>query len=198
MKKIVAGLGIVAMAFVFTSAAGAASIDGVNDDSTASITSSFVLRLLGNTSSDFTVHNTVKSSANTGGNSITADEDVEDASIQSGDAGAASLAETTGGDVDVDVDVDADNNRGGDSEINDVDDDSDADIDSETTIEHDMDVTSSGEVRNHVDASADAGANSISSKNDDVEGADIETGEAVSASAARTEFGRIMQQISWN
>jgi hypothetical protein len=197
MKKLVAGLCVVALMFVFTSVATAATIDGVNDDSTASVTSSFILKLMGNTSSNFSVHNFVSSSSNTGGNSITADEDVEDATIESGDAGAASVAETTGGDVDVDVDVDADPSSG-DSEISDVDDDSDASIEEETTIEHDMDVTSEGDVHNGVVAKADAGNNSISSENDDVEGADISTGEAVSASAARTEFGRIMQSIMWN
>jgi hypothetical protein len=196
MKKLIAGISVFALAF-FATGASASTVDGVNDDSSVSIAKQFVLSISGQVSNSFSVSNSIYSGSNTGGNSITADEDVEDASISSGDAHAASAAETTGGDVDVVVDIDADNCGCEETEISDVDDDSDVTVDESMEVSFDVDVTNEGDVDNDLSADAQAGDNSISSENDDVEGADISTGEAVTASVAKTEFGRIMQRISW-
>jgi hypothetical protein len=173
MKKLIAGLGVFSLAFAFV---GLASASTVTDDSslTVSRTSRFNATFFNrnNVSGDIFV----ASSASSGGNTITAEDDLEDSSLMSGDADAAAGIHSSANNIDNDVMIEMTGTNHADPGTN-VDDDSDAThtVDERTVID--------SENRNNSDVNLTAVSGSSSGDNhasgDDVEGFELESGTAI-------------------
>lgn len=195
MKKIAAIIG--AFALVLAGAGTASAAWTVNDDSTLEVLRERFVRLTTTNRNSATISNRVFATSNTGGNVINAEEDVEDGSITSGDAEAATQIENVANDIDSEIDV-ADGTNGDLDEDIDVDDDSDVDV--TDTLDDRMETENINEVAvdNETAATANTGGNVVNSENDDVEGGSIESGNATTASAVANAFNILRQRITRN
>jgi len=196
MKKIASLAAAAAMVLLTAGTASAAW--SINDDSTFELLRSRLSSVSVTNSNSAAINNAVVSSSNTGGNAIDADEDVENGAITSGDAEAAAEAENVANDIDSEATLDATDDEGMSEEDISVDDDSDLDVED---TEEDAAVAANVnavEANNAVITAADSGNNTITSEDDDVEGGEIESGSASTASSVANAFNILRSRITLN
>jgi hypothetical protein len=70
MKKLIIGLGLIAISLVFTNFASAASISNVNDESHATSLAKWFISNMINNNNNAVIHNLATSASNSGGNII--------------------------------------------------------------------------------------------------------------------------------
>jgi len=199
MKKIALVLG--AFAFVLLSAGSASAAFTVNDDSMLTYLKDRFMYTEVSNNNNATIFNTVHSNATTGGNTISAAEDVEDGHITSGDAEAMTEVESVANDIDSEVDVTSNTDSGTCNTCSgnvSVDDDSDADLTDTSHEDVFTDNNNTSLVFNTVGANATSGGNTVESTNDDVEGGSIESGSTNSGSMVTNAFNILRSRITRN
>lgn len=180
MKKLIAGLGIVAVFFSFAGYADASSIKKVLDDSLATVTSSFDIFVKMANHNDIDLVNSASSGSNSGGNAIVSGDSLTTTSVTTGDTGAATMVDNTGNSnaLTEDVQTDEDDGASGPA-IEDVEDSSTAVIAQSDTVDNEMGNWNAGPVDNTASSDADAGNNAVASA-DDQSGTTIVAGKALS------------------
>lgn len=198
MKKIVSL--VAAFAFIFVSAGAAQAAITVNDDSKLDYFRRHFSTITSTNSNSATIYNSVSSTSNSGGNTISAKEDVEDGHIMSGDAEATVEVESVANEIDSDVDASFDATGDNCACVGNitVDDDSDANFDErtgdDTTVRNNNEVV----VANEVETRAHSGNNTVESRNDDVEGGSIESGSTTTMSSVANAFNILKSRITRN
>lgn len=178
MKKLLAGVGIAAMLFVFGGSASASSIKKVLDSSTASITRSFLVDVFMDNVNALDLDVVVSSTGTSGANTVTSGDSLTTTTVITGDSDATNNQNHTGNlnVIEEIVESDEDDGTAGPA-IEDVEDSSTASIDDSDEIFNDMTSDNSGPVV--VDATADglSGGNTVTSV-DDHTGTSVTAGKA--------------------
>jgi|GEM_PF-4762053 len=177
MKKVIAGLGVAALAAMATPAFAANSMTGL-DHSFGSIANALTTVVGSSNSNQALVSNYVDSSSSTGGNEIEAKEDNTNSVILSGDALSAvkldNKVNTILSKVEVDNSCDCTDNT-----MSDIDHSFAKIYNTDATVVGSTN-TNSALVGNYVDSSAKTGHNEIESEREGVDHAAIGSGDAAS------------------
>jgi ABC-type antimicrobial peptide transport system permease subunit len=183
MKKIITGAGILLLVLATMGSASAATIENITDESEVTFTFTSLLNLLVNNTSMATITNNVTSVSSTGGNTITADDDLEDVTLETGDATAVIAVENIANDSEVDVDVESANTS--DTEINNVD-ESTVDVTEEQEDNIEVNNEQEVDVDNQTVAVASTGDNFLDA--DEIKGLVVRTGSADTALSIENMF----------
>jgi hypothetical protein len=196
MKRIIASLGAAALTLSMALPAAAATSVNANDDSWVGLFMHKFSKTIVTNSNTAVVTNVVTSASNTGGNMISAKEDVEGASITTGDAMSAT---EVGNDVntissEVTVNEGCGCEEGGDLTVA-------ADDDSATKVKKDeasiVDVLNANgaAVTNAAAAGSDTGNNKIMSWHDDVEVGTVRSGVSTSGVLVGNILNKVTSKV---
>lgn len=199
MKKLLAGLGMAAMALGMTGIAGAASISKISDDSFGLSTSvkSILAKLQNN--NKLGLLNAVSSSGNSGKNTFVSADDQTGSMANTGAASAATLVDSTGNANSVSEDYQS--SGGNQDTISEVSDTSTGSATTTDTLTNDVVNNNDTEVTNSVGGEADSGANAALS-GDSLSASSFTTGKSDAAVGVQQKFNinmkTIMHRIVWH
>ncbi len=193
MRKLIAGVGIAALALVFSGAAYAASVSDIFDDSIGTSFATWLIKVnMINHNGAGILNSSINASASSGGNSVSSADDQSATSITTGDTDSASLAQNEAN-TNV-LEEEYDSADAVDNQVSEVSDSSTGEALSDDTLQNDMNNENGVEVDNDVDATSEAGANSVAS-GDSLTGASIGSGGAVAASGALSFFNTNFKSV---
>jgi hypothetical protein len=180
MKKFTALFALAAIALLVASPAAAfnTSVTNVLDSSWVGAFAKWKLKVNMTTFNDAAVTTYVDSKSETGDNKIESNDDMENTTITTGDADAASLSDTTANTNSLEEDLNG--SEDGDTTIDNVDDDSSVIVKVEDENEEDVNTTNFATVNDDVDADSDTGDNKLES-DDSLTNGHIATGKAMTA-----------------
>lgn len=191
MKRFIAILGIATLALV-TSNGLAATVSGISDDSTGSITASWLIKILMTNTNNAVITNNVTSSANSGGNVFTSADDQEGTVLNTGDANSVTLVENTANNNFVEEEYESAD--GTDNTVEDVSDASTGTITQSDELDNNIENNNDVVVDNNVDAVADTGSNFVTS-GDSLRGTTATTGIAGAATGVSNLFNVNVKEI---
>lgn len=192
MKKIIAGIGVVALALVAASPASAAIVRNIGDNSVGSILTMFGATFNFSTSNTANISNNVTTSSNTGGNIVMSDDDQRDTQLTSGAASSGSAVENAANTTMVSTELDTPDTTGDVVEA--VNDDSSGSITTTDTLDDQFDATNDVTVDNAVDASSQTGLNQVIS-GDSLLNTKLNTGIGDSATVVSNAFNLTVKEI---
>ena len=196
MKKIITGAGILFLVLATVGPTSAATIENVSEESEVTFTFSSLLNLLVNNTSMATITNNVTSVSSTGGNTITADDDLEGVTLETGDAAAAIAVENIANDSEVNIDVESANTS--DTEISNVEEESTVEVTEEQEENIEVNNEQEVDVDNQTAAVASTGGNFLDA--DEIEGLVVRTGAAETAVLIENMFNfsslNIMRRVA--
>lgn len=180
MRKLIAGLGILVFAFVFTGAAEAAVIKNIFDSSAGTSVAAWLIKvkMLNSNGTDIN-NNSVTSTANSGANVVASADDQSGTVMNTGATDASTGVSNT-----ANTNVLSENYEsadGVDNTIDNVDDSSAGTATSSDTLDNEMTNSNAVVVDNAVDAKANSGTN-VNTSGDSLTGSGVTTG----ASSAET------------
>lgn len=192
MKKIIAGIGVAALALVATSPASAAIVRNIGDNSVGSILTMFGATFNFATSNTANITNNVTTSSNTGGNIVMSDDDQRDTQLTSGAASSGSAVENAANTTMVSTELDTPDTTG--DIVEDINDDSNGSITTTDTLDDQFDATNDVTVDNAVDASSQTGLNQVIS-GDSLLNTKLNTGIGDSATVVSNAFNLTVKEI---
>lgn len=192
MKKIIAGIGVAALALVAASPASAAIVRNIGDNSVGSILTMFGATFNFATSNTANISNNVTTSSNTGGNIVMSDDDQRDTQLTSGAASSGSAVENAANTTMVSTELDTPDTTG--DIVEDINDDSNGSITTTDTLDDQFDATNDVTVDNAVDASSQTGLNQVIS-GDSLLNTKLNTGIGDSATVVSNAFNLTVKEI---
>lgn len=193
MKKLIAGLSLAALLLAVLPA-GAATISNVFDDSTAKIKYSLWASFGGTNTNEAMIQNELSSMANSGHNHNDSDEFQSNTSINTGDAGAATMIENQANEIVVNSNLNIDFGSDSDS-INNVADNAYAKVSNYQKVSEGFDNVNAVVVSNYGAAKANTGYNSNES-DEGLQHAGITSGSSVSTGAVLNQFNKISESFT--
>ncbi|MDP4000621.1 MAG: hypothetical protein Q8P83_00015 [bacterium] len=194
MKKLIAGIGLMAMLLVVGASAQAGLIDQISDSSTGTISVTKLIKaLIRNNNNSANINNTsVKSTANSGTNTVSSTDDQSGTQVNTGAtdsvSGVDNAANTNAVAEDYETGCDCEDS------VTNVSDDSHGTATSTDTLDNDIVNNNEVTVNNTVDSEGDSGTNSVSS-GDSLTNTTVGTGASQSATGVLNTFNTNLKDI---
>ena len=193
MKKLIAGIGLMAMLLMVAGAVQAASVKNILDNSSGTIsTLRSILADISNFNDADINNNSVASTANSGGNAVTSTDDQSGTVVSTGATDSDSIVDNVANTNSVAEDYET--TCACTDEIDMVDDDSDATIDNDDTLENLLDNDNDVTVDNNVDSTGDSGNNTVNS-GDSLTGTQVTSGASQSGTGVLNTFNTNLKDI---